>query len=99
MCTICGTSMRYTSSIPKRLGPSPTQYLKKYTIKESMQKIIQYFTKFPGYELGVGSHNNFTKIMNNCKNIQIHPHFYNALNSYKHRRRSTREGDHNWHSA
>lgn len=79
MCTICGSAYGGFGSTYNMRNIQPKIELKKISIKERLQKVASFYSKFPGYTLSIGSLNHFETNMKQCKNITIHEEFYKPL--------------------
>lgn len=79
MCSMCGSAYGGYGSTYNMRNNQPKIQTKKYTIKERLQMISIFYSKFPGYTLSIGPLNQFEKLMKQCKNITIHEAFYKPL--------------------
>jgi hypothetical protein len=82
MCTTCPSAYgggSYSSILKKK--NETMRLLKSYSIKERIQKITDYYNKYPGYILAIGSHDNFIEKIQPCLNTTIHNTFYYPLNT------------------
>ena len=83
MCTACPSAYgggSYSSGL-KRKENDTIRILKSYTIKERIQQVINYYNKYPGYILAIGSYDNFIEKVQPCINTTIHSTFYYPLNT------------------
>ena len=76
---MCGSAYGgYSNTFNMRKLSGPT-LLKNFTIKQRLQKITEFYSKFPGYTLSIGPLTNFVKQMKQCKDITIHNEYYKPL--------------------
>ena len=83
MCSTCPSAYGggSYSSIFKKKNNNTIRLLKSYSIKERIQKITDYYTKYPGYILAIGCYDNFNEKVQPCLNTTIHSTFYYPLNT------------------
>lgn len=82
MCSLCGSAYgggSYSSGL-KRKDNDILRLLKSYSIKERIQQVKQYYNKYPGYILTIGTYDNFIDKIKPCINTTIHNTFYYPLN-------------------
>ena len=79
MCSMCGSAYGgYSNTFAMRNLTQATS-LKKFTMKQRIQKIIEFYNKYPGYTLSIGPISSFEKQIKECKDITIHQSYYEPL--------------------
>jgi hypothetical protein len=83
MCSACPSAYGGGSYSPglKKKENEKILVLKSYSIKERIQKVTEYYNKFPGYTLAIGSYDNFIAKVQQCITTTIHTTFYYPLNT------------------